>query len=107
MATHNDDLRDSLDGGAAAVQEAVSSAILRHHGDSRKKANTAIRRETENWPDWLRFLARFYADLRNYAAHEDVAPLPIDMDAAATLLRQAHDYFEAVYRLPRAVAEPA
>lgn len=104
-ATDDEELRGSLDAGAAAVQEATYEAVLRHFDGSRPRADTAIRRETESYPDWLRFLARFYSELRNYAAHEDVPPLPIDLDVAATLLRQAHDYFAALYRLPATVTE--
>lgn len=100
--TGDEELRRSLDAGAAAVQEATYEAILRQYDGSRRRADAAIRHETESYPDWLRFLARFYSELRNYAAHEDVPPLPIDLDVAATLLRQAHDYFAALYRLPAA-----
>ena len=44
------------------------------------KARRGIAAATETHPDWLAFLSRFYAELRNYAAHDEAPPLPIDID---------------------------
>ncbi|MFV2063339.1 MAG: hypothetical protein ACC726_07475 [Chloroflexota bacterium] len=90
------------DDGAAKKQAAVLSAMETALGSPRK-ARTAVGAATEMHPDQLRFLAQFFAELRNYAAHEDVPPLPVDMTIAGTILYQAHDYFAALYRLPTAL----
>jgi len=90
------------DGAVAAWQEATYEAAVRARG-SAGRADRAIHTGTGLHADYLRFLARFYGELRNYAAHDAVPPLPVDLDVAATVLRQAHDYFAALYRLPEAV----
>lgn len=103
---NDDGLREVLDrdGAVAAWQSATLDLVVRAHRGAEGRADRAIHEETGIHADYLRFLAHFYADLRNYAAHDAIPPLPVDLDVATTVLRQAHDYFAALYRLPRTVA---
>ncbi len=84
---------------AIARAEKVLKAL-----EARGVTNARIAAATGSARDWIEFLARFYADLRNYAVHRDVSRLPIDLPTAAVVLHQAHDYFAALYRLPAALA---